>query len=220
MPVEIERKFLVRSDEWRKLATGSQRLRDGILARFGDGKVRVRIADDRAWLTVKGPRTGLRRLEFEYEIARPDAEEMLRTLGNGPVLRRPATLFPMASSRGRLTSMRGRWKVVILTEIELEHEDQAFTVPAWVGREVTGDPRYKKANLFRPACRPAEVLGGRTSDRRRRAATSDVLMMTAHESHASAMKSQNHATEEPLRGSSVSCPAYARSTNPGPSHAR
>jgi CYTH domain-containing protein len=64
MPVEIERKFLVLSDAWREAATGSQRLRDGILARFGDGKVRVRIADNQAWLTVKGPRMCLRRSEF------------------------------------------------------------------------------------------------------------------------------------------------------------
>ena len=148
MPVEIERKFLVRSDEWRKLATGSQRLRDGILARFGDGKVRVRIADDRAWLTVKGPRTGLRRLEFEYEIARPDAKEMLRTLGNGPVLEKTRYFVPYGEFTWEVDVHEGALEGLILTEIELEHEDQAFTVPAWVGREVTGDPRYKKANLF------------------------------------------------------------------------
>jgi adenylate cyclase len=94
MGFEIERKFLLVSDEWRGAVTSSQRLRDGLLARFGEGKVRVRIADDKAWLTVKGPRTGLRRAEFEYEILYSDAEEMLRTLCDGPLVEKTRYLVP------------------------------------------------------------------------------------------------------------------------------
>jgi adenylate cyclase len=94
MPTGIERKFLVIGDAWRNAVTGSQRLRDGMVARFGDGKVRVRIADDQAWLTVKGPRTGLRRSEFEYEIACSEAEEMLHTLCDEPVLEKTRYLIP------------------------------------------------------------------------------------------------------------------------------
>jgi CYTH domain-containing protein len=149
MPVEIERKFLVRGDAWRSAATGSQKLRDGLLARFGDGKVRVRIADDGAWLTVKGPRIGLRRSEFEYEIAYPEAEQMLHTLCDGPIIEKTRYLVPHDGLIWEVDVHEGALDGLVLAEIELEHEDQTFTVPEWVEREVTGNVRYKKANLFR-----------------------------------------------------------------------
>jgi CYTH domain-containing protein len=159
MPVEIERKFLVQSEAWREAVTGSQRLRDGILARFGDGKVRVRIADDQAWLTVKGPRTGLRRSEFEYEIARTEAEEMLHTLCDGPILEKTRYFVPCGEFTWEVDIYHGALAGLTLTEIELEHEDQAFTVPAWVGREVTYNPRYRKANLLRFHAKPQGPSG-------------------------------------------------------------
>jgi CYTH domain-containing protein len=163
MPVEIERKFLVLSDAWRETATGSQKLRDGILARFGDGKVRVRIADDQAWLTVKGPRRGLRRSEFEYEIACSEAEEMLHTLCDGPVLEKTRYFVPCGEFTWEVDVYEGALAGLILTEIELEHEDQAFTVPTWVGREVTHDPRYRKVNLLTLYANPQAALGRKTS---------------------------------------------------------
>jgi adenylate cyclase len=163
MPVEIERKFLVLSDAWREGAAGSQRLRDGILARFGDGKVRVRIADDQAWLTVKGPRIGLRRSEFEYDIDRSEAEEMLHTLCDGPVLEKTRYFVPCGEFTWEVDVYEGALAGLILTEIELEHEDQAFTVPAWVGREVTHDPRYRKANLLTLHANPQTPWGKKTS---------------------------------------------------------
>ena len=80
-PVEIERKFLVASDEWRQLAVRSVRLRDGLIAAFKDRKVRVRIVgDDIATIAIKGPRIGIAQAEFEYEIPIPDAERMLSTI--------------------------------------------------------------------------------------------------------------------------------------------
>src|SRR5215471_10917153 len=80
-PVEIERKFLVSSDEWRQLAVGSVRLRDGLIAAYKDRKVRVRIAgDDKATVAIKGPRIGIAQAEFEYEIPIADAERMLSIL--------------------------------------------------------------------------------------------------------------------------------------------
>jgi CYTH domain-containing protein len=158
MPVEIERKFLVLSDEWRRAATGSQRLRDGMLARFGDGKVRVRIADEQAWLTVKGPRIGLRRLEFEYQVAYSEAEEMLRTLCPEPLIEKTRYFVPYGGFTWEVDVYEGALEGLILTEIELEHEDQAFTMPEWVGPEVTDDPGYKMANLFKLHADPQSLL--------------------------------------------------------------
>lgn len=163
MPIEIERKFLVLSDEWRKAATGSQRLRDGMLARFGDGKVRVRIADDQAWLTVKGPRIGLRRPEFEYEIASSEAEEMLRTLCSEPLIEKTRYSVPYDGFMWEVDVYEGALEGLILTEIELEHEDQAFTMPEWVGPEVTNDPGYKMANLYEFHADPQSLSGKRAA---------------------------------------------------------
>src|SRR6516164_9381682 len=87
MTVEIERKFLLANADWKREVVESEHLRDGLIARFGDGKVRVRLTESNAWLTIKGPRKGISRPEFEYEIPRADAEHMLRTLCQGdPVL--------------------------------------------------------------------------------------------------------------------------------------
>jgi CYTH domain-containing protein len=129
MPIEIERKSLVLSDAWRNVATGSQRLRDELLARFGDGKVRVRIADDQAWLTVKGSRTGLCRSEFEYGNAGSEAEEMLRTLCDGPILEKTRYLIPHDGFTWEVDVHEGVLAGLILAEIELDHADQAFTLP-------------------------------------------------------------------------------------------
>ena len=79
-PVEIERKFLVANDEWRQSATRSVNVRDGLIAVYRDRKVRVRISGDIATIAIKGPRIGIGRPEFEYEIPMTDAERMLSTL--------------------------------------------------------------------------------------------------------------------------------------------
>ncbi|SDB21405.1 CYTH domain-containing protein [Belnapia rosea] len=97
MAYEIERKFLVANDGWRAAASGSSRLRDGLIARFGSGKVRVRLDGDRGLLTVKGPRVGLRRAEYEYEIPAVEAEEMLRTLADGPIVEKTRFRVPHGS---------------------------------------------------------------------------------------------------------------------------
>ena len=86
MPIEIERKFLVATDEWRAAIVKSVCLEDGLIASVGGRKVRVRIADDRATLTVKGARVGLGRDEFEYEIPLADAQTMLRDHCEGKVV--------------------------------------------------------------------------------------------------------------------------------------
>ena len=79
-PVEIERKFLVANDEWRQSAVSSVSIRDGLIAVYKDRKVRVRISGAIATIAIKGPRIGIVRPEFEYEIPIADAEKMLSTL--------------------------------------------------------------------------------------------------------------------------------------------
>src|SRR3954471_2274013 len=86
MPVEIERKFLVRSDAWRRLATTSNAYRQGYLSRTSESSVRVRRAEDHATITVKGPRNGLARDEFEYRIPPSDADHMLAKMCVTPII--------------------------------------------------------------------------------------------------------------------------------------
>ena len=162
MGCEIERKFLVASEDWRSAVIGSHRLRDGLLARFGEGKVRVRVSDDTAWITVKGPRDGLRRSEFEYEIPRDEAEEMLRTLCSGPIITKTRYYVADGTFVWMVDVHEGPLEGVVFAEIELEDEAQPLALPAWIGREVTGDPRFRKRALV-GAWEPTSVPCGQAA---------------------------------------------------------
>ncbi|MGO4678119.1 CYTH domain-containing protein [Bosea sp. 2YAB26] len=147
MHVEIERKFLVTGDQWRSVVKSEQHLRDGLLAQFGGGKVRVRLGANRAWLTIKGPRVGATRSEYEYEISCADAEEMLSTLCNGQVIEKTRFLVPYDGLTWMVDVYEAALEGLVIAEIELEHEGQVVELPTWVGPEVTNDPKYKKTRF-------------------------------------------------------------------------
>ncbi|SFV27109.1 CYTH domain-containing protein [Hyphomicrobium facile] len=147
MNCEIERKYLVASETWRDAVTSTRRLRDGLLARFEEGKVRVRVAGPVATITIKGPRTGLSRAEYEYEIPRLDAEEILNTLCHPPLVEKTRHYIPHDGLTWVVDVYEGTLDGLVLAEVELEREDQTFALPSWVGREVTGDPRFSKGSL-------------------------------------------------------------------------
>lgn|SRR5262245_43015915 len=146
MPLEIERKFLVKHDGWKSHCVRSVRIRDGLLASSNGCKVRVRISDTRATLAVKGPEVGISRPEFEYEIPLSDAEEMLRLCGERH-LEKVRHFAPVAGSTWEINAYGGILGGVVIAEIELESEDQFVEFPDWVGKEVTHDPKYQKSNL-------------------------------------------------------------------------
>jgi CYTH domain-containing protein len=148
MALEIERKFLVANDDWKREVVKRERLWDGLIARFGEGKVRVRLAESNAWLTIKGPREGIGRPEFEYEILRADAEHMLRTLCRAdPVLEKVRHTVPFGGLDWTIDVNTKLLTGVVLAEVELEHPDQHLQLPLWAGEEVTNDPRFKKSAL-------------------------------------------------------------------------
>jgi CYTH domain-containing protein len=152
MALEIERKFFLANDEWKPEVVKSERPRGGLIARFGEGKVRVRLTESNAWLTVKGPRNGISRPEFEYEIPRADAEHMLGTLcQENPVLEKVRHTVPFGGLDWTIDAYMGPLNGVVLAEVELEHPDQHPQLPPWVGEEVTNDPRYEKGTLARRA---------------------------------------------------------------------
>lgn len=145
MPIEIERKFLVKNDDWRSQAVGSLYCQ-GYLARDPARTVRVRIAGDRAYLTIKGPSEGIRRAEFEYAIPVEDAEALLQLCDRAPLekIRYRISADPFV---WEIDEFLGANQGLLLAEIELQHADQDFPRPAWLGMEVSGDPRYYNAAL-------------------------------------------------------------------------
>lgn len=154
--VEIERKFLVANDAWRGASIGVRRLRDGLLAMFEGGKVRVRIEEPRAWLAVKGPRRGLVRPEFEYEVPLPEGEAMIAGLCLGAEIRKTRHLVPHAGRLWEVDVHEGALAGLIHAEVELEAEDAPLSLPSWVGREITGDPAFSTQALLRRAAAGAD----------------------------------------------------------------
>jgi adenylate cyclase len=146
MGIEIERKFLVSSEGWRQ-ATGTQtRFSQGYLSRDPARTVRVRLAGERAFLTIKGATQGATRAEFEYEIPVADAQQLL-AMSDGPVVDKVRHLCTHEGMTWEVDEFLGANAGLVVAEIELQSEGQAFGRPAWLGEEVTGDARYVNANL-------------------------------------------------------------------------
>lgn len=148
MGKEIERKFLVLGDAWRGLAEGVL-CRQGYLNSDPGRIVRVRIMGNKAFLTVKGMAEGIVRPEFEYEIPLADAEFMLDKLAERPLIEKRRYKISVDGFTWEVDEFLGVNQGLVVAEIELIDENQIFTKPPWLGREVTGEPRYLNANLIK-----------------------------------------------------------------------
>ncbi len=148
MSLEIERKFLISNDGWRASVIRRTRIRDGLISITEGRKTRVRIEDDRATLTVKGAHAGSVRSEFEYEIPVCDAEEMLRTMCGDLVLEKTRHYASHGGLTWEIDVYGGLLDGVVIAEVELDRPDRALELPNWVGREVTGNVRYRKIRML------------------------------------------------------------------------
>jgi len=146
MGIEIERKFLVRNTDWKQNAQGVL-YRQGYLSSDKQCTVRVRIAGDSAFVTIKGITTGISRLEFEYPIPLGDAVTMLDKLCAGALIEKTRYRIEHAGNIWEVDEFAGANSGLVLAEIELHDEAQAFEKPHWLGEEVSGDPRYFNSNL-------------------------------------------------------------------------
>ncbi len=146
MAIEIERKFLVTGAAWRQGAR-PQEIRQGYLAGGAYCVVRVRTMGDKGYLTVKGSDRGMSRAEFEYEIPRPDAVAMLAGMSQKPPIEKTRHVLEFGGKTWEVDEFHGANAGLIVAEIELGAEDEAFARPAWVGKEVTDDRRYANASL-------------------------------------------------------------------------
>lgn len=148
MGKEIERKFLIKGEAWRALAQGTM-YRQGYLNSAKERTVRVRTVGDKAFLTIKGITVGATRAEYEYEIPFGDCNALLDNLAEKPLIEKKRYKIKMAEFTWEIDEFFGDNQGLIVAEIELLSEDQAFDKPDWVGEEVTGDPRYFNSNLIK-----------------------------------------------------------------------
>jgi adenylate cyclase len=148
MGVEIERKFLPRADDWKRLGEPVF-FRQGYLSSHKDRVVRVRIEGDRAVMTIKGRNVGAVRGEWEYPIPMADAAELLDRLCEQPLIEKYRRRISFAGNVWEVDEFLGANAGLVVAEIELRSEDQAFDKPDWVGEEVTDDLRYLNSSLIK-----------------------------------------------------------------------
>ncbi len=146
MGKEIERKYLLKGSEWKSLAKGTS-YRQGYLSTVKERTVRVRTIDDKGYLTIKGITVGASRVEYEYEIPASEANDMLTNLCEQPLIEKNRYKINFAGLVWEVDEFFGENDGLVVAEVELTSEDQKIDLPAWVGEEVTSDPRYFNSNL-------------------------------------------------------------------------
>jgi adenylate cyclase len=148
MGTEIERKFLVKGNEWRELAAGI-RYSQGYLRSGNEQTVRVRIAGEEAFLTIKGKTDGISRMEFEYPIPVEDAKILLAELCEQPIIEKKRYRINYQGFVWEVDEFFGENEGLLVAEIELESENQKFSKPPWIGAEVSLDRRYSNGSLVK-----------------------------------------------------------------------
>jgi adenylate cyclase len=148
MPREIERKFLLKSDAWRTLATRHERMSQGYIAGSDRVSVRVRIAGDDASLNIKSGGLVASRLEYGYSVPVADARELL-SLAVGPLIEKTRHFVPYGGMTWEVDEFHGDNAGLVVAEVELVREDQEFARPPWAGVEVTHLHRYYNVSLVK-----------------------------------------------------------------------
>lgn len=153
MPFEIERKFLVISDAWKSHVLSESIIKQGYLATTDRASIRVRVSGGKAHLNLKSRTLEVKRHEYEYEIPLEEGEEILANLTSGAVIDKVRFKIRHADHVWDLDLFHGANQGLIVAEIELDSEDEAFAKPAWAGDEVSGDPKYYNSSLIEhPYC--------------------------------------------------------------------
>lgn len=148
MAQEIERKYLVKGTAWKALAAGTL-YRQGYLSSVKERTVRVRIAGEKGFLTIKGVNKGVTRTEFEYPIPTDDAAAMLDGLCERPQIEKTRYVVPSGGYTWEVDEFHGDNDGLVVAEVELQSADETPPLPDWVGEEVSSDPRYFNSNLVK-----------------------------------------------------------------------
>ncbi len=146
MALEIEHKYLVVNDSYVGMACGSVELSQGYLNRDPERTVRIRLAGEKGYITVKGRNKGDVRLEFEYEIPFEDASSMLRLCEN--VIEKTRYYVDFKGFRWEVDAFKAPLYPLVTAEIELSSPDTDYDIPPFIGKNVTGDVRYYNSNIL------------------------------------------------------------------------
>ena len=146
MAQEIERKFKVVNDTYRMSAKTSFYIKQGYLSTRKDAVVRVRVKNEKAFLTIKGVNTGAVRNEWEYPIPYEDAIEMIR-LSQGVVIEKTRYIVECDGYMWEIDEFKGPHDGLVIAEIELKDEKETFPIPSFIGEEVTGNVAYYNSTL-------------------------------------------------------------------------
>lgn len=146
MALEIEKKYLVVNEGYKSMARDIIEIKQGYLSRVPERTVRVRLWNNRGFITVKGKNSGAVRKEFEFEIPYSDALEMLE-LADGSVIEKTRYIVPYNGDTWEIDEFHGRREGLKLAEIEIPATDYKFDLPPFIGEDVTGNPEYYNSNL-------------------------------------------------------------------------
>lgn len=149
MGTEIERKYLVTSNGFKDAAVRDFPIKQGYLSTRPEATVRVRLKGDKGVLTIKGKTQGATRAEFEYAIPTEDVDAMLKAQCEFPPIEKVRYVVMVDGHEWVVDVFEGVNEGLVLAEIELSAEDEAFTMPEWAGEEVTSDERYFNAYIAR-----------------------------------------------------------------------
>ncbi len=145
MAQEIERKYLLKNEDWRQLPAHVWHMQQGYLSKQGN-TVRIRIANDKAFLTVKSKSKGLSRLEFEYEVPVADAQHMM-LICITPVVEKFRHCINYEGHVWEVDEFKGENEGLVVAEVEMRSEDEAVSIPTWIGSDVSDDKRYRNSRL-------------------------------------------------------------------------
>jgi adenylate cyclase len=146
MPREIERKFLVKNNDWKGGVSRSFKIMQGYLLNTPEKVVRVRVSDNGSYITIKSGDSMLSRDEYEYNIPYEDALELFALCDSVMIKTRHVHLY--GGNTWEIDVFTGINQGLVVAEIELDSEDQEFDRPSWLDKEVTDDPRYANNNLI------------------------------------------------------------------------
>ena len=148
MSLEIERKFLVKNNSWKDDVASREPIIQGYLASSSENgiTVRIRVTGQHGIMTFKGPRVGITRIEYEYEVPINDAKSILLE-SQAPTIKKVRNTVMHDGNEWVIDVFKGANKGLTVAEIELNSEDQPFTLPDWIKCEVTGESRYRNSRL-------------------------------------------------------------------------
>ena len=150
MALEIERKFLVKDDSYKRMAYHASRIAQGYICSERGRTVRVRICDDKGFLTIKGPsdKQGLGRYEWEKEILLCEAKELMKLCEPG-MIDKTRYLVRSGNHIFEVDEFYGENEGLTIAEVELASEDESYEKPDFIGEEVTGDVKYYNSFLMK-----------------------------------------------------------------------